>query len=82
MSTEMMMFVWNKWTHSLANQFLIIFVFLNTYPVRCGGWELIEKDDMVAQLAGGRAPPGPGPGVLNLTRVQGPRVFNLTRVQG
>ena len=42
---------WNKWTHYLANQFLIIIIFLNTYPGRCGGWELIEREDMDVQLA-------------------------------
>ena len=43
---------WNKWTHYLATQFLVVIVCLNTYPGRCGGWELIERDDMMAQLAG------------------------------
>jgi hypothetical protein len=44
--------VWDKWTHYLANQMLIVIIFLNTYPGRCGGWELITKDEMEAQLAG------------------------------
>ena len=41
-----------KWTHYLANQFLVIILFLNMYPGRCGGWELMAKADMMAQLAG------------------------------
>ena len=48
----MMLDFWGKWTHYLANQFLVIILFLNMYPGRCGGWELMAKADMMAQLAG------------------------------
>ena len=41
---------WEKKVHQLANQMLIIIIFLNLYAGRCGGWELITRADMVAQL--------------------------------
>ena len=43
---------WDKWIHLLANQMLVVIIFLNTYPGRCGGWELITKEEMETQLAG------------------------------
>ena len=42
---------WTKWVHQLSNQFLSVIIFLNCYPGRCGGWELIARDDMLQQLA-------------------------------
>ena len=30
---------WSKKVHHLANQYLMVVVFLNTYLGRCGGWE-------------------------------------------
>ena len=37
--------------HQLSNQFLSVVIFLNCYPGRCGGWELIDRADMLKQLS-------------------------------
>ena len=41
----------NKSVHQLANQFIGVIIFLNSFPGRCGGWELFSKEEMVLQLA-------------------------------
>ena len=37
--------------HQLSNQFPSVVIFLNCYPGRCGGWELIDGADMLKQLS-------------------------------
>ena len=37
--------------HQLANQFLSIIIFLNSFAGRCGAWELISREDMIGQLS-------------------------------
>jgi hypothetical protein len=41
----------SKDVHQLANQCLLLIIFLNTFPGRCGGWELLKKDKVLEQLA-------------------------------
>lgn len=43
---------WDKWVHALANQFIVLIIYLNMYPGRCGGWEQITKEEMEEQLRG------------------------------
>ena len=40
-----------KLVHQLSNQFLGVIIFPNCYPGRCGGWELISREDMAQQPA-------------------------------
>ena len=44
---------WSKTVLALANQFLACIIFLNSYPGRCGGWELITTEEMLSQLSSG-----------------------------
>ena len=39
-----------KDVHQLANQCLLIIIYLNTYPGRCGGWELLKENEVLQQL--------------------------------
>ena len=41
-----------KLVHQLSNQLLSVIIFLNCYPGRRGGWDLISREDTVQQLAG------------------------------
>ena len=43
---------WTSEIHLLALQCVVLIVFLDCYAGRSGGWELIERADMVEQLAG------------------------------
>ena len=40
-----------KSVHLMSNQFLSVIIYLNCFPGRCGGWELIDRADTVEQLA-------------------------------
>ena len=40
-----------KDVHNLSNQLMGVIIFLNSFPGRCGGWELIRRVDMKRQLA-------------------------------
>ena len=40
-----------KLVHQLSNQLLSVIIFPKCYPGRCGGWELISREDMAQQLA-------------------------------
>ena len=42
---------WCKKVQNLANQFLMIIIFLTSYVGRCGGWELILRSERHSQLA-------------------------------
>ena len=37
--------------HHLSNQLLSVIIFPKCYPGRCGGWELISREDMAQQSA-------------------------------
>ena len=40
----------SKGVHQLANQALMIIIFLNCFPGRCGGWELLDKDEVLREI--------------------------------
>lgn len=40
---------WDEHIHRLANEFMIVILFLNSYPGRAGGWELLEQEEMRTQ---------------------------------
>ena len=40
-----------KLVHHLSNQLLSVIIFPKCYPGRCGGWELISREDVAQQLA-------------------------------
>ena len=40
-----------KLVHQLSNQLLSVIIFPNCSLGRCGGWELISREDMAQQLA-------------------------------
>ena len=46
---------WSKTAHALANQILAIIIFLNSYPGRCGGKDLITTEEMLPQLSSGES---------------------------
>ena len=39
-----------KDVHQLANQCLAVIIFLNSYPGRCGGWQLLEREKVLEQI--------------------------------
>ena len=40
-----------KLVHQLPNQLLIVIIFPNCYPGKCGGWERVSREEMVQQPA-------------------------------
>ena len=42
---------WTKRVHQLSTQFLPVIIFPNCHPGRCGGWEQIDRADMLEQLS-------------------------------
>ena len=38
--------------HSVANPVIVLIIYLNLYIGRCGGWELIENEEMEEQHRG------------------------------